>query len=194
MTKFSIAVLLLIASAGAQMVPQTASHSRLIDTEHSRLIVRAFKTGLFSKFAHDHEVSAPIASGTLDDSNDASIVLKIDARKLNVLDPELPADKRAEVQQTMHSEKVLDSARFPNIEFASTQVRPMGQDRWAVVGNLKLHGETHPVTAHVEMRDGHYLGSTTFKQRDFGIAPISIGGGTVKVKDEVSIEFDVVAK
>jgi polyisoprenoid-binding protein YceI len=94
----------------------------------------------------------------------------------------------------MHSEKVLDSARFPNIEFASTQVRPMGQDRWMVVGNLTLHGQTHPVTAHVEKRDGRYLGSTTFKQRDFGIAPISIGGGTVKVKDEVSIEFDVVAK
>jgi hypothetical protein len=188
--RLSIAVLLLIASAGAQ----TASGVRAINTEQSKLTVRAFKTGLFSKFAHDHEVSAPIASGTLDDSNDAKIVLKIDARKLKVLDPELPTDKRAEVQQTMHSDKVLDSARFPNIEFTSTQVRSTGQDRWSVIGNLTLHGDTHPVTAHVEKKDGHYLGSSTFKQRDFGITPISIGGGTVKVKDEVSIEFDVIVK
>jgi polyisoprenoid-binding protein YceI len=193
MTRFSITVLLLIASAVGQMAPQT-SHTRPIDTEHSRLTVRAYKTGLFSGFAHDHEVRASIASGTLDDSTDAKIVLKIDARKLNVLDPELSADKRAEVQQTMHSEKVLDSARFPNIEFVSTQVRPTGQDIWVAIGNLTLHGQTHPVTAHVEKKNGHYLGSTRFKQRDFGITPISIGGGTVKVKDEVSIEFDVVAK
>jgi hypothetical protein len=32
------------------------------------------------------------------------------------------------------------------------------------------------------------------KQRDFGITPVSIGGGTIKVKDEVRIEFDVVPK
>ncbi len=32
------------------------------------------------------------------------------------------------------------------------------------------------------------------KQRDFGIMPISIAGGTVKVKDEIKIEFDVVAR
>jgi len=31
------------------------------------------------------------------------------------------------------------------------------------------------------------------KQRDFGIAPISIAGGTVKVKDEVLIEFEIAA-
>jgi hypothetical protein len=46
----------------------------------------------------------------------------------------------------------------------------------------------------VERKDGHYLGSTTFKQREFGITPVRVAGGTVKVKDEVKIEFDVVTK
>jgi hypothetical protein len=32
----------------------------------------------------------------------------------------------------------------------------------------------------------------TLKQSDFGIRPISIVGGTVKVKDELKVEFDVV--
>ena len=36
-----------------------------------------------------------------------------------------------------------------------------------------------------------HIGSTSLKQTDFGITPISIAGGTVKVKDEVRIEFDV---
>jgi polyisoprenoid-binding protein YceI len=187
-------MLLFIAAAGAQQ-SATRPDTRPIDTERSTITVRAFKSGLFSPFAGDnHEVSAPIASGTLNDSNNASIVLKIDARKLKVLDPKLAPDKRAEVQETMHSEKVLDSTRFPSIEFVSTQIRPAGQDKWVVVGNLTLHGETHPVTANVERRNARYLGSTTFKQREFGISPVSVAGGTVKVKDEVKIEFDVVAK
>src|SRR5947209_2995796 len=123
-TRFSIVLLLLIAIGKAQLVPQPSSRARPIDTERSTITVRASKAGLFSPFAGDnHEVSAPIASGTLNDSNSGSIVLKIDARKLKVLDPKLAPDKRAEVQQTMHSDKVLDSTRFPSIEFVSTQIR-----------------------------------------------------------------------
>jgi hypothetical protein len=29
------------------------------------------------------------------------------------------------------------------------------------------------------------------KQRDFGITPVSIAGGTVKVKNELTIDFDI---
>jgi len=32
------------------------------------------------------------------------------------------------------------------------------------------------------------------KQTDFGIKPVTIAGGTVKVKDELTIEFDIVAR
>jgi polyisoprenoid-binding protein YceI len=187
-------MLLFIAATGAQQSAQ-GTNTRPIDTERSTITVRASKAGLFSPFAGDnHEVSAPIASGTLNESDNASIALKIEARNLKVLDPKLAPDKRAEVQQTMHSDKVLDSARFPSIEFISTAIRADGKDKWVVIGNLTLHGETHPVTAKVEKKDGRYLGATTFKQRQFGITPVSVAGGTVKVKDEVKIEFDVVAK
>jgi hypothetical protein len=40
---------------------------------------------------------------------------------------------------------------------------------------------------------GRYRGSTSIKQSDFGISPISIAGGTVKVKDDVKIDFDIAA-
>jgi hypothetical protein len=43
----------------------------------------------------------------------------------------------------------------------------------------------------VRDKDGHYKGSVRIKQSEFGIAPISIIGGTVKVKDEILIEFDI---
>jgi MOSC domain-containing protein YiiM len=41
---------------------------------------------------------------------------------------------------------------------------------------------------------GHYKGTASLKQTSFGITPIVIAGGTVKVKDDVTIEFDVVTR
>jgi hypothetical protein len=32
---------------------------------------------------------------------------------------------------------------------------------------------------------------STLKQTDFGITPVTVAGGTVKVKDEVKIEFEI---
>ena len=175
----------LVAATPAQ------AQSRAIDTERSTLTVRVFKAGLFSFAAHNHEIRAPIASGSLVESDAPAVELSADARRLKVLDPELPADKRAEVQKTMHSAEVLDSGQFPEIRFRSTSMEKAGEGNWTVRGHLTLHGQTHPVVVSVSGASGHYRGSATFKQRTFGIQPVSIAGGTIKVKDEVKIEFEI---
>jgi hypothetical protein len=38
---------------------------------------------------------------------------------------------------------------------------------------------------------GAYVGTVRIKQTDFGIQPIKVGGGVVKVKDELEIAFRV---
>ena len=167
------------------------SEMRAVDVRRSVLKIRVFKSGLFSAFAHNHEIEAPIAQGRVELSESPSVTLLVDARKLRVLDPGLSADKRAEVQKTMDGPQVLDGSRFPEISFQSTAVEKIGANHWTIRGSLTLHGQTHPVAVQVALRDGHYLGSATLKQSDFGIAPVSIAGGTVKVKDEVKIEFDI---
>ena len=48
-----------------------------------------------------------------------------------------------------------------------------------------------PLTVSVALDQSHYKGSATVRQTEFGITPISIVGGTVKVKDEVKIDFDI---
>ena len=42
------------------------------------------------------------------------------------------------------------------------------------------------------LEKGRYIGSTHLKQTDFGITPVRIAGGTVKVKDEVEMSFEIV--
>jgi polyisoprenoid-binding protein YceI len=162
-----------------------------IDVAHSKLTVHVFKSGLFSTLAHNHEIEAPITEGNVDTSAN-QVTLRIDARRLRVMDPEASTDTRAKIQRTMEGPMGLDVEHFPEIAFESTGVESSGEDHWGVRGYLTLHGKTAPVVLDVALKNDHYLGSATVKQRDFGIRPISIAGGSVTVKDEVKIEFDVV--
>jgi polyisoprenoid-binding protein YceI len=178
------------------------AQSKAIDGNKSSLKIRVFKSGAFAAFAHDHEIEAPIAEGKIDrgkidegkiDSSDhASVQLRVDSRKMRVLDPEIAADKRAEIQHTMLSATVLDAEKFPEISYQSSSVTSRGEGRWEVRGDLTLHGKKQPVTVEVSLESGHYRGSASMKQSDFGMEPIRIAGGTVKVKDELKIEFDIV--
>jgi hypothetical protein len=47
------------------------------------------------------------------------------------------------------------------------------------------------VSFEVAEEKGEFRGSATFAQRTFGIEPISIVAGTVKVKDEVTVDFEI---
>src|SRR5712692_11353444 len=91
-----------VLAVGLASVVGVAAQSevRAIDVRRSVLKLRVFKSGLFSAFAHNHEIEAPIAQGRVELSESSSVTLLVDARKLRVLDPGLSADKRAEVQKT----------------------------------------------------------------------------------------------
>jgi hypothetical protein len=56
-----------------------------------------------------------------------------------------------------------------------------------------LHGLTRSITFAVTRENNAYTGAIRIKQTDFGIRPIKIGGGVVKVKDELDISFRVYA-
>ena len=182
----TIAFLLLLATSGA-------AQSAKIDTERSTMTAKVGKSGLFSPFGHNHEIRAPITEGAVHTSSPASVELRVDARRMQVLDPDLSAKDRAEVQKTMLSAAVLDSERFPEIRFVSRAIAvASAENGYRVTGELTLHGVTQPARMDVREHDGHYTGSVKLKQTQFGMKPVTVAGGTVKVKDEVEIVFDVV--
>lgn len=164
----------------------------VIDGQRSTITIRVYKSGLFSVFAHDHQITTPVARGEIVDSENPSVEFWVDASALRVVDPDLSANDRAEVQKTMEGSQVLDVTRYPEIHFLSTAVHQTGADRWAVQGNLELHGQSHPIAIEVRQNHGSYTGSAIVKQREFGMRPIRIAGGTVSVKDSVKVEFEIV--
>jgi len=110
---------------------------------------------------------------------------------MRVLDPGISAKERAQIQSTMLGPAVLGSSKYPEIMFRSTQVQATDPDTWSVLGELTMHGETHIVPVQVREMGGHYVGSSRFKQTEFGIQPVKVAGGMVRVKDEVRIDFDI---
>ncbi len=164
-----------------------------IDASRSVLTVRVYKTGLFSAFAHNHEIRAPVQAGNFDELK-RTIKFIVEAKQLRVLDPDASESERSQVQANMQGSEVLNVGKFPQIKFSSTSVEPNGAGKWTVHGNLTLHGQTRPVNVEVRGEKGHYTGSATLQQTDFGITPISIAGGSIKVKDEVRVEFEIFGK
>lgn len=176
-----------------------------IDPEHSTITVHVQRSGMFAFAGDNHEIRAPISKGKLNPAA-GSIQFEIESAKMRVLDPKLEPSKRAQVQEKMLGPDVLDVAHFPVIQFTSTSAQADKTGHWTVTGKLSLHGQSHPVRAAVsepadEIRSSggppkvrHYRGSATLKQTDFGIKPITIAGGTVKVKDEIKIDFEIVTR
>jgi polyisoprenoid-binding protein YceI len=169
-----------------------AAQRRAVDAERSTITVRVFKSGLFAAFADNHVIHAPLTEGSVEESSTPHVELVIDAAQMRVWDPGLSSKQREDVRTRMLGPQVLDASRFTLIRFHSTEVESAGLDRWLVRGNLELHGHSQPLAVVVSRERRRYKGSLTLRQTEFGITPISIAGGVVKVKDEITIEFDIV--
>jgi polyisoprenoid-binding protein YceI len=155
--------------------------------------------GLFGAFAHNHLIEAEEIMGcaTIDSKEITRSSIKLDfpADRIRVIDSNESAKDRADVQKTMESE-VLRVTEFPRVTFESTSVERQATDRLLIHGNLTIRGRTQRVMIPVivvALKDGTYraTGEYKFNQTTFGIKPIKLAGGTVKVKDEVTIEFEL---
>jgi polyisoprenoid-binding protein YceI len=185
---------LVVIAVGSSTSLAIAAEKQPIDRQRSTLTIDVDKRGIFSAFADRHVIRAPIATGLITVDGTPSAELTVNAAELVAVDPVLPAAKRAEVTARMIGPEVLDAARYPEIHFSSTAITLDGADQWRLTGMLLLHGVSRAVAGAVSLRDGHYRGELSLKQTAFGIRPISIAGGTVNVKDEVHVTFDIVVR
>jgi polyisoprenoid-binding protein YceI len=177
----------------------------LVDPGRSRFTVHAVATGLLSAFAHSPTFSVGDLSGSVRFDPDApgtiAAELTVNADSLRLEDQVRHAD-RAEIEDRMRSE-VLETARFPEVTFRTEQAAadPAGPGRYRVAlgGRLSLHGVTFPCLVEgVLTVDGdgglRLRGDCPLRMSDFRIRPVTAVGGTIRLKDEVRISFDIAAR
>jgi polyisoprenoid-binding protein YceI len=201
------AVLFLMVPGSSWTVAHAGSGvAYVVDSEKSTLQIRVYKEGLFKAFGHDHLISANKISGRVlfneEMLEDSSVDLTVEATSLSVIDPGESDEDRRKVQNTMAGKDILDEERFPEVRFTSTRVKQVQKthDGWEIIleGVLSLHGVEKQISLplRVSAKDGELRaeGEASLLQTDFGITPIKVGGGSVRVKNKVRIRFDLVAE
>jgi len=187
-------------------VPAHAQSIYEFDATKSRLEMDVYKEGFFRAFGHDHLMAAREFSGRIlfdaDKIENSSATLRVTARSIMVVDPGESEKDRGTVQATMLGNKVLDAARFPEIVFTSTGMTKgetqVEGSSITLIGILRLHGMEKSMSLPVIVRvSGDELiakGEVFLRQTDYGITPVKIGGGAVKVKDRLRIRFEIHAR
>ena len=160
-----------------------------IDTGRSAITIHVGKAGLFSAAGHEHWINAPISAGAIDEAG-LRVEFTVQTAQMRVKpDPKVDSKTEATIQKDMET-MTLETAKYPEISFHSSHAEKTA-DGWKVDGMLALHGVTKPISVAVKKSGDSYSGHTVLKQTDFGIKPISVAGGTVKVKNELELDFQI---
>jgi polyisoprenoid-binding protein YceI len=184
--------------------PEDATVRYSIETRGSTFTVRAFATGLLSSFGHSPTIAVPDFDGEISLNPDAVeksfLRLTIQSASLNVTD-DISEKDREEINRRMLRE-VLEADSFPQIvyECSRATASKVGESQYwmALNGDLTLHGVTRsqPVSARV-LVNGDMLratGELSIRQSDYRIQPVSAAAGTIRVKDELKLSFDISAR
>jgi len=192
------------SAAESVLKPEDATVRYSIETRGSTFTVRAFATGLFSTFGHNPTIAIPDFKGDVFLNPHAfeksSVRLEIDPAALIVTN-DISEKDRQEIDRRMH-EEVLETDSYPEIVYECSRVSASkigeGQYWIALNGQLTVHGttRTQPVSARASLI-GDMLratGEVSIRQSDYGIQPVSAVGGTIKLKDDLKLSFDISAR
>lgn len=178
--------------------------SYAIDQAKSQFVVHVYRTGLFGRFGHDHTIAVQQYQGTVTlaegVNGPASLIVTAQAASLKPTDDDSESD-RIKIEGTMRQE-VLEVGRYADIRFRSVAIvtdRQITPERDAfIIGMLDLHGVSRLIViqARVAVTDlsVRARGAFTINQTDYGIKPVSVMGGLVKVKDSLTVNFDFIAR
>lgn len=176
----------------------------VVESRVSRFQVQAFSGGLLSVLGHNPTFAIRGIVGDMsfreDTLADASLIMRVDASSLQLVDDISERDRR-QIERNMHVD-VLETSKYPEILYASTKVTVL--DKIAspylveLEGNLTLHGQTRLLKFQAKVAvTGAMLrafGEFSIWQSDYHIQLVSIGGGTLKIVDRLNLKFDIGAR
>lgn len=175
----------------------------VVDAKRSRFTVKAVATGILSAMGHNPTIGIRTFSGEVDFDPAAleagRLSLTIQAASLSVENDVSDKDRR-EMERVMKGD-VLEVTRYPEIRYEASAIAVTKLDNslyFATLnGSLSFHGVTRnqPFTARITTL-GEMLrasGEFTLKQSDYQIKPVSVAGGALKLKDELTFPFEIVA-
>ncbi|HEX8180864.1 MAG TPA: YceI family protein [Pyrinomonadaceae bacterium] len=174
-----------------------------LDAAQSSFIVRTHSGGLLWFKGHDHFIAARDFTGAAELTPDAvapaSLTLTVRADSLAETRAVFTEQQKQIINREIR-ELVLETTKYPEITFRSTQVsvRPT-PNGFAVrlTGDLTLHGVTRriniPALVTLNGPDLRARGEFTIKRGDYNVQATAAVHGTIRVRDKLKLSFDIVA-
>jgi polyisoprenoid-binding protein YceI len=173
------------------------------DPGQSRFTVQAFATGLLSFMGHSPAFAVRDFSGTVafDAGRVGGMRLDLNVRADSLaLTGEFRSADREEIERTMRRE-VLETADYPQIRYeamaVSSETSSPGRYCVRLDGRLSLHGVTleHPAEAELTVFDDglRLSGTSVVRLSGHRIRPVTALGGTIRLKDELRVTYDLAA-
>lgn len=162
------------------------------DPYHTQVEFSAKHLGMMTVRGHFAEVSA---TGNIhpEDPEASSVEVVISAASIHT---------NHEVRDNdLRSSNFLEVDKYPTMTFTSTSVRSLGNDTYAVNGDLTIKGTTKPVTLDLtrlgEFNDpgmmGHriaYTATTRIDRRDFGLSFNMLLDGRLVVSNDIAVSIE----
>jgi polyisoprenoid-binding protein YceI len=175
-----------------------------IDPGQGKFMVHAFRGGLAWFKGHDHFLAVRDFGGTaqldLDAVNPASLQLTVRADSLEETGADFTAEQKEIIKKELR-ELVLETAKYPEISFNSTEVKggiKNGHFEVEIGGDITLHGVTKHITIPANVTvDGATLRATgefELDRKKFNVNATSAFHGLVRVKHGLKFTFDIVAR
>jgi polyisoprenoid-binding protein YceI len=164
------------------------------------VLVKTGRIGLAARVGHDLTIEVTewsarvtVPDGDGGDVTGATVTAELDLGALAVRAgtggaKALTDRDRGDIQNT--ARRILGASA--QATFTSSRVISEAEGTGTIEGTLALRGTSQPIRLEVTSpAPGRYRGSTQVRQTDFGIPPYSGFFGALKLRDEVSVEFEV---
>lgn len=167
------------------------------DANSSLCRISVKREGLLSAAGHDLELGVAdyaieiVESGQqIDGTFAARSVYVIGAVDRNgQLRPDTPsAPDKATIDRHV-AEDVLETERYPTIEFHSDRIDALGGGAYRVEGRLRLHGRERPLRFDVASRGDRLVADIVLNQTDFGIRPFRAFAGALRIQPELRVHI-----
>ena len=175
-----------------------------IDSSLSTFIAHANRAGLAWFKGHSHRLAVKDFDGeaslTLDAVNPASLTMNIRSASLEETDPFFNPEQKKIINKEVN-ELVLETAKYPEITFRSTEVRGAlrnGAFDVEITGDITLHGVTKritiPATVTVDGETMRAKGTFSLDRKKFNVNATEAFHGLVKVRHTIRFEFDIIGR
>jgi polyisoprenoid-binding protein YceI len=192
-------------ATGAAVLNSPAATMRYeLDPGRSTFMVHAFRGGPVWFKGHDHYIAARsfmgVAELTPGALNPASLQMTVRADSLEETGANFTPQQKGIIKKELQ-EIVLETAKYPDITFRSTDVTgelKNGQFDVNLGGDMTLHGVTRhikiPATVTLEGDILRAKGEFKLDRGDFHVKATSAFHGMVRVKDSLKFTFNIVGR